>query len=128
MQFAVAVIGSRSFSNYEQLARVLDALVAAEARPLNKLVSGGSVGADALGAHYAQVRGIFTRIIRPDYRVYGRAAPLVRNGLIMDELSLPHWEQSVVVAFWDGASRGTVHALREARKRGLQVILVEPQP
>ncbi|MBF9221363.1 SLOG family protein [Hymenobacter ruricola] len=119
----LAVIGSRhatTEAHYEQLSRELDALAAAQ--PIKLIISGGALtGADAHVERYAQSRGIAIQIHRPDYKAHGRAAPLVRNQLIIDAAE-------ACFALWDGVSKGTGHALRHARKRGLKLIIVAPLP
>lgn len=120
----LAIIGSRSTSaeSYPQLVREIDALVLAEGEAVSVIISGGAVGADTLLAErYARERGIPIRIFLPDYAAHGRRAPLLRNQLIVGEAS-------VVLAFWDGRSPGTAHALRMARRIGVKTILVVPQP
>jgi len=52
------------------------------------------------------------RVFLPAYHLHGRSALLVRNKAIIAAAQL-------VVAFWDGQSTGTAHALRLARQRGL---------
>jgi hypothetical protein len=108
----VAVIGSRSFADYGLLCRTLDAIP-----ELSTVVSGGAPGADSLGERYADERGLATQIHRPDWRRYGRGAGKVRNRTIVDASDL-------VVAFWDGSSAGTKHALDYARTRGTPVQVV----
>lgn len=117
----VSVIGSRSFSNYEQLAQELDGLVLTTGQPITEIISGGARGADTLAERYARERGIPLRVLRPDYAAHGRAAPLIRNQAIVDACEL-------VVAFYDGVSKGTAHALRLARRRGVRLIVVVPLP
>ena len=102
----VAVIGSRSFASYSFLCRQLASL------PVSSVVSGGARGADSLAARFARERGLPLHVFLPDYARFGRRAPLVRNESIIAAAEL-------VVAFWDGRSAGTAHALRLARQRGL---------
>ena len=45
----------------------------------------------------------------PEYELYGRAAPLMRNDMIVKYAD-------VVLAFWDGQSRGTAYAIRKCRE------------
>ena len=75
------------------------------------IVSGGAKGADTYAREFAIKKGI--RLIEhlPDYAKYGRAAPLVRNKLIIDDCDK-------VLAFWDGKSRGTKQTLDYAEKKG----------
>ena len=50
----------------------------------------------------------------PDYARYGRAAPLRRNVQIVAYADL-------VLAFWDGKSRGTRFVIDQCRKQGVPV-------
>ena len=81
------------------------------------IVSGGAKGADTYAREFAIKRGI--RLIEhlPDYSKYGRAAPLVRNRLIIDDCDK-------VLAFWDGKSRGTKQSLDYAESKGKPVKII----
>jgi len=109
----LAVIGSRSFSNYPQLCRELDKY------QIERIISGGASGADGLAARYARERNIDLVEHLPNYAKYGRRAPLERNKLIIQDADQ-------VVAFWDGKSAGTAHAISIARRQGKNVIVQNP--
>lgn len=111
-QLRVAVIGSRRIKQAD-LSRYLPAETA-------MLISGGAVGVDTLAEEYAKQHGLPIRIIRPDYALYGRKAPLMRNRQIVECADL-------VVALWDGSSRGTVFTVDYARERGVPVRLYIPK-
>ena len=65
-----------------------------------EIVSGGAKGVDTCAKTYAKAKGIkFTEFL-PDYKRYGRGAPLKRNLQIIDYAD-------EVPAFWGGQSRGT---------------------
>lgn len=100
----VAVIGSR---NLEM--KNLEAYLPEET---TAIVSGGARGVDASARAYAMERGIPLQEFLPEYERYGRAAPLKRNISIIESADL-------VLAFWDGHSRGTAFVIRECRKRGI---------
>jgi len=102
----VAVIGSRSFNSYSFLADKLAGF------SISCVVSGGARGADSLGARYALECGLPLQVFVPNYSRFGRSAPLVRNRSVVGCVQL-------VVAFWDGRSPGTAHALGLARRLGL---------
>lgn len=105
-----AVIGSRTFADVELLERTLDQL------RFTCLVSGGAQGADRLAESYARARGIPVEIFKPDWRM-GRGAGPTRNGQIIEACDQ-------VVAFWDGASKGTKDAIAKARTKGRPVVVV----
>ena len=99
----LAIIGSRDCPAVD-IEAYLDELPDA-------IVSGGARGADTYAREFAEKKGI--RLIEhlPDYAKYGKAAPLVRNRLIIDDCDK-------VLAFWDGKSRGTKQTLDYAEKMG----------
>ncbi len=55
--------------------------------------------------------GIALLEFRPDDKRFGRGAPLRGNAAIVEAADL-------VLAFWDGKSRGTLDAVAKARKLG----------
>jgi predicted Rossmann fold nucleotide-binding protein DprA/Smf involved in DNA uptake len=86
--------------------------------PVAAIITGGARGVDMAAEAYALAAGIALTVIRPDYRRYRRCAPLVRNKQIVDLAD-------VVLAFWDGHSRGTAQALDYARKQNKEVRLCQ---
>jgi hypothetical protein len=120
---ALAVIGSRGLGSehYPQLALDLDALAQAEGG-FSMIISGGALGVDTLLAErYARERNLPIRIFLPDYAKYKKAAPLVRNREIIAHADL-------VYCLFDGKSKGTAHALREALRKRVRTIVVVPLP
>ncbi len=95
----VAVIGSRNAGEetYDMILRQLP-------KGCSEIITGGARGVDALAKKAAVRLGLKCTSIRPRYQRYGRAAPLVRNVDIVENADC-------VLAFWDGRSRGTRHAL-----------------
>ena len=101
----LAVVGSRTWTDYERMKRKLDAIVPAV------IVSGGARGADKLAARYATERGLKLIEFLPDWKRDGRSAGFKRNQYIVDEADK-------VIVFWDGNSRGAQHTMRLAEKAG----------
>ena len=102
----VAVVGSRGLC-VEDLEKYLPP-------DTTEIVSGGAMGVDASARRYARKNGLKLTEFRPDYALYGRQAPLLRNLQIID-----YCDQ--LFAFWDGRSRGTRFVIRNCRKRGKPV-------
>ncbi len=73
------------------------------------IVSGGAKGVDTLAREYAVQNGLALVEFLPDYKRFGKAAPLVRNRKIVEYCDC-------VVAIWDGISKGTMHAVHLAQK------------
>ena len=46
---------------------------------ITEIVSGGAKGVDSLAREYAERKGIKLTEFIPEYKSYGRAAPIVRN-------------------------------------------------
>ena len=98
----VAVIGSRSIFATDIGMYISDG---------DEIVSGGAVGIDSCAVEYAKKNGLKLTVFLPQYERYGRAAPIVRNKMIVDYADK-------IVAFWDGKSRGTLSVIKYAEKTG----------
>lgn len=108
----VAIIGSR---NCEGL--TADHIINYLPQNTTTIVSGGADGVDSLAREVADKLGIFIEEIYPNYKCFGKKAPLVRNSTIVDNSHL-------VLAFWDGVSSGTRHALLDAMKKDKEVQVI----
>ena len=102
----VAIIGSRSLTNVE-ISKYIPENV-------TEIISGGAIGIDTLAEEVADKRRISKSIIRPEYDKYGKKAPLIRNKEIVKRAEL-------VIAFWDGKSRGTKFTIDYAKKLNKEV-------
>ena len=81
------------------------------------IVSGGAKGVDTYAKEFAEKHNLKLMEFLPDYKKYGRSAPLVRNKLIVDECDC-------VLAFWDGKSRGSKFTIDYAKYQGKPVKVV----
>lgn len=108
----VAIVGSRTFSDYELLSEYMDWLNQNDV--IKEVVCGLAKGADTLGEQWAQERGILVTYFKPDWNTHGKKAGILRNQDMADYADK-------VVAFWDGKSRGTKHMIEYARKIGNDV-------
>jgi predicted Rossmann fold nucleotide-binding protein DprA/Smf involved in DNA uptake len=111
----IAVIGSRSFDDYERLMSVLSPLLPAH------IISGGAKGADGLAERLARELELPITVIKPDWAQFGRAAGPIRNREIVNAAD-------IVIAFWDGKSKGTKSALDYARQQQKAVLVEEVNP
>lgn len=106
------VCGSRGWTNYEGIERVLDDVLSKEDDLT--IIHGGANGADSMAAFWAKHRDVHQETYLPAYEVYARReAPLIRNEFMC--CLFP----DRVVAFWDGVSRGTQHTLEYAKLLGI---------
>lgn len=110
----VAVIGSRN----------LGVIGLEKFLPYNvsEIVSGGARGIDTCAREYARTHGIKLKEFLPDYSRYGKTAPLKRNLEIIAYADM-------VIAFWDGKSRGTKYVIDNCKKQHvmIKVYLYKPK-
>lgn len=106
----VAVVGSRSLVVKDMQKYLPDGVT--------EIVSGGADGVDTCAKEYAQKHNIRLTEFVPEYNLYGRAAPLKRNMKIIGY-------SDVIIALWDGQSKGTEHVIRNCRKIGKPIIVYD---
>ncbi|MBR6562911.1 MAG: hypothetical protein IKK70_03120 [Clostridia bacterium] len=98
----VAIIGSRGITNAD-IGKYIPP-------DTTLIISGGARGVDTLAERYADEHGIEKLILLPQYELYGKNAPLIRNKAIVEHADL-------VIAFWDGSSHGTRFTIDYAKGR-----------
>ncbi len=108
----VAIIGSRNLKigNLEKYVP----------KTVTEIVSGGARGIDACAREYARANGIKLTEFLPDYEKHQKSAPLIRNLQIIDYADL-------VLAFWDGKSKGTKFVIDNCKKRNKKVVVFKPK-
>ena len=107
----VAVIGSRTLFVWDVGKYLPDGT--------DEIVSGGAKGVDSCAAAYARKAGIKLTEFLPDYKTYGRGAPLRRDAQIVEYADR-------VLAFWDGESRGTKYVIDKCRETGTPCTVYRP--
>ncbi|MCC2545486.1 DUF2493 domain-containing protein [Hymenobacter sp. BT175] len=112
----LAILHTREFDDYAKLVATLDRLIGSGSLPLTALLTGS---ARSLAVRYAQERNLPCRVITPNYARYGSGAPQARNRALVDA-------SAGLLAFHDGQSRTTGHAVELARARALGFVLVVP--
>ena len=107
----VAVLGSRTINSID-LEKYLPAAT-------TEIISGGAKGVDLCAKLYAEQNNIPYTEYLPEYKKYGKAAPLRRNDKIIDMAD-------VVLAFWDGKSRGTKYVIERCNyfRKAVNVIVI----
>lgn len=111
----IAIIGSRECGNINLERELVKRF---EILKNDTIISGGARGIDTLAAQFARKHGIKLLEFRPDYATYGRGATFVRNRLMVDMAD-------VVVAFWNGSSRGTKYTFEYAKKKYVPVVIIK---
>lgn len=113
--FKVIIAGSRDFTDYALMEGVTDNLL--RNKNLVEIVSGCARGADKIGQSYAAQRGYKVIKFPADWDRHGKSAGYIRNEQMAKYAD-------ALVAFWDGASRGTKHMIDLAKKYGLMVMVI----
>jgi len=103
------IAGSRSISSFD-LSKYVP-------KNVELILSGGASGVDSLAEQYADKHNISKLVIRPDYKTYGKAAPLIRNKRMIELCD-------EVLVIWDGHSRGTKFTIDYSTKIGRRVTVV----
>ena len=110
----VAIIGSRKIDNAQ---KILELILYNIPIGCSEIISGGAVGVDSLAADAARKLHIHLVELCPDYAVFGKAAPLVRNRAITDYADC-------VLALWDYQSKGTRSVILDCIRSGKPVKIV----
>lgn len=109
----IMVTGSRGWKHVGLIRRLLTQL-----RPTLIIHGDCKQGADAMADTIATSMGIPVKKYPAQWETYGKSAGFIRNTeMIVKE------QPEAVVAFWDGSSRGTEHAIKEAEKLGVTVLI-----
>ena len=108
--FKVIIAGGRDFEDYELLVSKMNHLL--RNRGVNvEIVSGGARGDDRLGERYARDRGLKLKKFPADWETHGKSAGMIRNKEMAEYAD-------VLVAFWDGQSKGTKNMIDSMDKLG----------
>ena len=117
--YKVIIAGSRSFNNYELLKEhCLSILQERMRKDVIIIVSGHARGADLLGERFAKEFGLSCEYHPANWKAFGKGAGLIRNAEMAKSAD-------ALIAFWDGKSRGTAHMVNFARRKGLDVSIVD---
>lgn len=119
MTMRVLVCGGRDYISWWAMEPILDRLVDEDG--ISVLIEGGAQGADRLARGWAMMHDIPVETYEADWKRDGRSAGPIRN-MAMLIVGRP----DLVVAFPGG--RGTMNMVEQARKRGIEVRVVECVP
>lgn len=119
----IIVAGSRDFSDYNLLKNKMLNIIAEHEYENIKIISGTARGADRMGEWFAEEFNYDVAHFPAPWDQLGKSAGYVRNEQ-MAKYAVADGSQGVLVAFWDGSSRGTKHMIDLANKHGLEVIVV----
>lgn len=105
----VAVIGSRSL--------IINNLEDYLPKETIEIVSGCAKGIDTVANEYAKEHQIKLAEFLPEYKKFGKSAPLKRNIQIIKY-------SDYVLAFWDGISHGTKFTIDNCKKYNIPIKII----
>lgn len=105
------IAGSRSVT-LEQFAEIATKHISH--KDVSEVVSGTARGADQLGEMWADIHDIPVKRFPAKWHEFGKSAGYRRNAEMAEYAD-------VLIAIWDGESRGTTHMINLAKKAGLDV-------
>lgn len=117
----IAIVGSRDFKDLETLRNILKDLPKEFGR--FTFISGGARGVDTLtekiidkmnAGKFSEHQHHPKLIFKPDWDTYGKKAGFLRNQKIVQEADM-------LIAFWDGKSKGTKHSIDLAVQKGIPI-------
>lgn len=111
----VIIAGGRNFNDYIMLKSACDAILSGITEI--EIVSGTANGADTLGEIYANENGYMIHRFPANWQQFGKSAGYIRNGQ-MAKFS------DILIAFWDGKSKGTKHMIDLALQENLKVKII----
>ena len=115
----LAIIGGRDFNNYTLMESILWDLLKVRGNDIPKdiIISGGARGADAFAKKYAEEESLIYIEFPAEWDKFGKSAGFIRNQTIVDNCDM-------VLAFWDGQSRGTADTIEKAKKAKKPIFIV----
>ena len=127
-ELRVIIAGSRDFDDFPKLINSSIEILTGISKKRNdldriRIISGTARGADKLGEQYAKIAGYELSKFPADWDGLGKRAGYVRNAE-MAKFAVEDGNYGVLIAFWDGQSRGTKHMIDLANKYGLEVHVV----
>ena len=105
-----AIVGSRHFSEPERVTDYVNGLPARAS-----IITGSASGVDATATKAARTRGLAVRVLPASFEEVADASKsAARNQQLVDACD-------VLVAFWDGSSKGTRATVERALDSGKEV-------
>lgn len=110
----IIVAGSRTFTNYKFLEETLNKYITSN----DIIISGVARGTDILGIIYSHKHNIKVKCFPANWNLYGKSAGYKRNVKMADNADM-------LIAFWNGTSKGTRHMIDIMYKQNKKVIIIK---
>lgn len=112
----VIIAGGRDFTEFELLYSSCKTIL--ENKDVEEIVSGCAKGADRAGELYAEFHKIPIKKFPAEWDKYGKSAGYRRNKDMAEYAD-------VLIAFWNGESKGTKHMIDLATANKLEVHIIK---
>jgi hypothetical protein len=112
----VAIVGGRDFADLDRVVEDMTSLMASKGFPKTEILCGEARGADTQGRLYGEMLGFTVKSYPAKWNEYGKSAGYRRNAEMAKDAD-------VVLAYWDGVSKGTKHMIDLTKKKGKQLEL-----
>lgn len=127
-ELRVIIAGSREFNDFPKLMNSSMEILTEISKKRDdldriRIISGTARGADKLGEQYAKIAHYELSKFPADWDKLGKRAGYVRNAE-MAKFAVEDDSYGVLIAFWDGQSRGTKHMIDLAKRYGLEIHVV----
>lgn len=125
MHNRIIICGSRDFCDTKIFNETMKNLRINAERSDIEIISGHARGADRMGEIFAKENNIRLKIFPAQWDKYGKSAGYRRNDQMLQYALQEH---AIVIAFWDGTSRGTKHMIDTSRRIGAEVHVITYKP
>lgn len=86
-----------------------------------EIICGKARGADTLGKQFAKEYKLSIKYFPADWNTYGKSAGYRRNA---EMANYAKEDNGILIAFWDGKSKGTKHMIDIAKGNNIRVFIV----
>ena len=123
-ELRVIIAGGRDFDDYDLLKKyVIKIITKKTLTPYStKIISGCARGADKLGEKFAKEMSLDIISFPADWEKFGKSAGYRRNVEMAKFAS--EKGKGILIAFWDGKSKGTNHMINIANQHNLEIYVV----
>jgi hypothetical protein len=122
----IIVAGSRSFSDTnlgfdfcETVLAFLQFYGIFDQRNEIEIISGCASGADEVGIQFAKLHDLSLKKFPAKWNRHGKSAGMIRNLEMSDYAGT----DGILIAFWDGKSKGTKQMIQSAHSKGLLIFI-----
>lgn len=117
----IIIAGGREFDDFDRLCKYCDSIISGYNSDNNfniTIISGNAIGTDRMGEEYSRLRGYNLMVFPADWFKFGKRAGIIRNAQ-MAEYATSDGAEGILIAFWNGKSRGTKNMIEVAETRGM---------